>query len=508
MKDPDRQLPPGAPADDGMLQLPPEVMEIGDNRQLSTTLIQQLDQAASQLNAWIAGGERKGADDVRRHVKGFLIGMNVYPRLPLGFRLQALDELAPACRTCDSRIILAMLAAYQQILVQLADEQYAPYRIRIMAHAINHTTRFYRYCLAAYKSLDVRVINRVLRLPRIGTELLTTSGNCETEVRGLKRAICRHELMRRIDFFGQTGRVQEQLWQDVNVLSEEPDVHYFEAGEKLPRMAETAFLVSDLNKPASSPTVVSRLPADVPHATWIIPIQALLGKARQMRQQYRLLGRDGHTQGAPAADEATLLASIECILDSLGKPRRHSNRKTQAGRRIWLEWNAGDAIASWQGDVRPQHRQPAPWTIIDIHEGGMGLECTGRDTVRADVGALVGIRWPVKSGHPRLGFLRWRRTGEDGTYRLGIEFFRLDAVVKKCITAGDNPMRRVIPVLFPASAGNNTAIFPVARLRTGTDYVLLDAEGRTPVRITGLMKTGPNYTVCKIEKSGQGGGKT
>jgi len=486
-----------------MLELPPEVMEIGDNRQLSTTLIQQLDQAASRLNAWITGGERKGTEDVRRHVKGFLIGMNVYPRLPLGFRLQALDELAPACRTCDSKIILAMLAAYQQILVQLADEKYTPYRIQIMAHAINHTIRFYRYCLAAYISLDVRVINRVLCLPRIGTELLTASGDFETEVRGLKHAICRHELTRRIDFFGQTGRVQEQLWQNLNELSEELDVHYFEAGEQLPHLADTAFLVSNLNKPASSPTVVSRLPPDFPHATWIIPIQALLSKARRTRQQFRLLGRDGYMQSAPAADEATLLASIECLLDSLGKPRRNSNRKTQAGQHIWLEWNADDAIASWQDDARSQHRQDAPWTIVDIHEGGMGVECTDRDTVRADVGALVGIRWSAESGYPRLGFLRWRRVREEGTYRLGIEFFRLDAVVKKCITAGSNPMRRVIPVLFPTSTKNNIAIFPVARLRTGTEYVLLDAEGRTPVRITGLMKTGPNYTVCKIEKSGQ-----
>jgi len=495
--------PPAHATDEG-LQLPPDIMELGDNRQLNTALIQQLDHAASRLHAWIASGEKKGGADVRRHVKGFLIGMNVYPRLPLGFRLQALDELAPASKTGDAKIMLAMLATYQHALTQLPGEKYARFRIQIIAHAVNQAIRFYRHCLLGYKVLDVNVINRVLHLSRTGIDTLATAA-CEAETQLLKDAICRHELIRKIDFFGQTRHVQEQLWQDVHTLTEGLEVYCFDAREKLPALAGTTFLVSNLNRPASPPTVVSRLPEDFSHPAWVIPIQPLLKKARQIRQQYKLLlDRDNQqlyqVEGAQTRDQATALASVQCILDSLGLPRRHGTRQVLAAPQIWLEWNASDAIAAWQSDIRPQHRQAVLWSITDIHEGGMGLECVSEDTVTGDVGALVGIRWSADSSYPSLGFLRWRRSETDGKYRLGIEFFRLGATARKCITAGGNPMRRVIPVLIPSNP-ENTAIFPVSRLQTGIHFVLLDTDGRAPIRIDEILKAGPNYTVCKISKS-------
>jgi len=476
------------------LQFPSEILEFGDDKQLSSSLVQQFDAATTHLNTWLSSQAEAEKDAACRQIKGFLVSLNVYSRLPLGFRLQVLDELANVYETCDADLILAMLTSYQQALVHLPDD-YARYRPPIVTHALNLIISFYYHCLHAHKVLDTRVIDRAMHLA--GTEFHADGDQEDASMTELKRAISRHEFIRKLDFFGQSREVQKHLWLDVHRLAEKVDPQCFGAGQPLPQMEGNAFLVSNLLTPSVRPLVVANLPKNYAYKIWIFPVQPLINSLHQAKRQHKALleGLD-----SSSIEHKHGLASAECFLEALSQSGRDQSRENTDGLHVALEWKADDAISACLGNRPTRNRDNILWTISDVHELGAGLECEGADAVKAEINALVGIKWSDNAeDRPRLGFLRWHHTKEQGGCRLGIKFFDREAEVKQCIMTGSDPMRRVIPILIPTKEMGKVAIFPLPNLVPGTTFQLLDRGERKELRIGDVLATGPNYVLCFIE---------
>ncbi len=476
------------------LQLPSDILEFGDDKQLNASLVQQFDAATTHLNTWLSRQAAAEKGEACRQIKGFLVSLNVYSRLPLGFRLQVLNELAPACKTCDADIILAMLTSYQQVLVYLPGDQ-ARYRPPIVTDALNLVISFYCHCLLAHKMLDTRVIDRAMHLAC--SEFHSEANQEDASMIELKQAISRHEFIRKLDFFGQPREVQEHIWLDVNRLAEMVDLHCFGAGQPLPQIEGNAFLVSRLHTPSIRPLTVSNLPKSYPHKTWIFPVQPLINSIHQTRRQHKALleGLD-----ADSSEHKHALASAECFLEALSQSDRQQNRQVMAGLQLALEWRAAEAISACLENRPAKNRDRVLWTVSDIHEHGAGMECESSDAVKAEVNSLVGIRWSDNAeNRPRFGFLRWYQSRERGGCRLGIKFFGREVEAKQCVTTGNNSMRRVIPILIPTQEMGKAAIFPLPNLESGTTFEILDHGERRGICIGDILASGPNYVLCLIE---------
>ena len=185
------------------LQLPSEILEIGDDKQLSASLVQQFDTASTHLNTWLSSQAESEKNEACRQIKGFLVSLNVYSRLPLGFRLQVLNELADVYKTCD--------ADPPSRHADLLSAGSCPPARRLCPlspiHCHTYSEPGYKFLLP----LSPRPQNTGHKIDRPAMHLASTEFHSDADqedasMTELKQAISRHEFIRKLDFFGNPGK--------------------------------------------------------------------------------------------------------------------------------------------------------------------------------------------------------------------------------------------------------------------------------------------------------------
>ena len=194
------------------------------------------------------------------------------------------------------------------------------------------------------------------------------------------------------------------------------------------------------------------------------------------------------------------------IYDNTARFRAHSTQSKSETPDMWemqftLEdeskpTSTEDAVARAAAGIRINRAyQTQEWKMVNVSAGGYCLLWDNKETVRAQVGELVGIRDESNpdSFQWRLGTIRWMKSQNNTDLELGIQMLSPSAIA---ITATPTTERKQAPaslrgLLLPEIASiqqQATVLLPSPPFRPG-DQVHINCNGRSfSVQLTKLVE--------------------
>ena len=496
------------------LRLHPLRMKLGRAELLTDALLLPLNDIEKQLKRYLTGPSAAEAEQLRKSMKKYLARLNASSEIPLDFRLKVLNIFEKELALFDGEMTAAVLNAHK-IGVELvqqaarADAAYYRYLVELVSHAIELAIKLLLQSLERYQAPAVIATRQFFDLARLGLHVaLALDEKDNTVKQRLYKAICNHEFLRSLDFFGKTVAQQQMTWRELqNHIIERAPI-FCRSGETPPKINSKALMVSNVNRPHERARVFESLTDPLTNDCIIIPLDEFLNRLHGAMQRVRNVMQSSDMQKIDLHTEEaiqTTLVGGSGIIHALQTEEREVRRPCGSETRVVLEWDAAKAFvistitSGSENESLPSYANP--WLAIDISKGGVGLERVQGKQLVNTVGSLVGLKWLGSDGMPTLGFVRWFKEPKAGEQRIGIEFLKGQFQLARCTILGgssDLSHIRTWPLLIMPGKGSVTAIFPFPKTTKGMTFALSFNHVDRHFKVAKILHAGPNATICSI----------
>ncbi len=540
------------------LRLHPRRLNLGRAELLSDALTLPFTDIDSRLGHYVLGATTDEKRQLRRSMKNYLGRLNANPHIPLKFRLKVLNRFEQELDLFDADMTAAVLNAHKigVALVQEAarlDQKYFPHLVDMISHAIELAIKLLRIDLEHYRPPAIIVTRQFFELAKLGLEISTQLDPAHADKTArLQQAICKHEFLRRLDFFKHDQARQQMIWHELQYHIKAIQACFYRQGQDMPHDNRISLLIN-LNRPHENGQVIQQTNQQQAAFDCIaMPLDAFIARlGKGIRSVKQVLGDQQQQHKALHTEDALNSTMIggTAILLALKSEKRHQARQSQNNIKVQLlEDLCSSMIKAFS---TPQDKNTdagndvgATWTVVDITADGMCLERMHSTTQRAQpgeqlsrepdrqsggkigeqLGKMVGLHWRFAaiddSNTPpsaqqskiipaRLGFIRWVKEHKSGEQRIGIAFFqprpaqqRQAFILAKAIVLGGNKdlqEKRTWPILIKPHKSSHIAIFPDRNIYKNMSFMVLqDDQHNQHFKVQQIMIAGANYTRCEI----------
>lgn len=496
------------------LRLHPLKLKLGKSELLTDALIRPCNDIEKQLKQYVEGVSADEAEQLRNNMKKYLGKLNASSQIPLDFRLKVLALFEKELELFDNEMTAAVLNAHKigvELVQQAArsDPAYYGYLVDMVSNAIELANKLLLQSLEKYHSPAVITIRQFFDLARLGLSVaMVLDQKHEATRQRLYKAICNHEFLRSLDFFGKTKEQQQVTWRELQRHISNKQPIFCRASESLPEMTGKSFMISSVNRPHERSRVVNALPDSLPGDSIIIPLDEFLNQLHGAMNRVRSVLHSKEIQKMDMHTEEAILSTLvggTGIISALQSEEREVRRPCSVEYRVVLEWDAARAFVippkpiSEDSESLPSYANP--WSAVDISKGGVGIERVDGKPLANTVGSLVGMKWMGVEGMPTMGFVRWFKEPKAGEQRLGIEFLKGRFELARCTVLGgssDLSSKRTWPLLILPGASAITAIFPFPKTSVGMTFSLSYNNREKHFKVIKIFNSGPNATICSI----------
>lgn len=517
---------------EGELRLHPLQMNLGRAELLTDALTLPFTDIESRLGRYALNASPDQRAALVRSMKGYLGRLNANPHIPLSFRLKVLNRFEQELDLFDVEMTAAVLNAHKVgvLLVQQAarkDCDYYPMLIDMVANAMELATRLLRMNLAQYRSPVVIVTRQFFDLARLGLGVAALMGEQAPSKRErLYRAVSNHELLRKLDMFSHDESRQQQIWQELQYHVGALKPRLMHAGEtidgKVMEHADASiWMLINLNRPNDPGRMLTEPPDTIDYDSIVIAMDALIERVKKAVFGVEAIMADRAAQRKSLHTEQALehtLAGGRALLAALHEGRRSTDRKHEHGAGLMLNSNAAQSLtlASQRSGDPVSEEEPADtprWTLIDSSAGGICLECMESNQSDLQPGTLVGLRWQMgeqglrsdyarqPGSMPALAWVRWVRVERAGDQRIGLSFIEPGYKQAKAVVIGANQemdQKRTWPVLVRPGEREHEILFPDTGIYRQMTFMLLQGRQQAHFRISEIIRSGSNYTLCRM----------
>ncbi len=530
---------------DTELRLLPQQLSLGKAELLTDALMLPFTDIESRLGHYALSSSDDEMKSLVKNMKNYLGRLNANPHIPLTFRLNVLKRFEQELDLFDAEMTAAVLNAHKigVILVQEAarnDSAYYPTLIDMIANAIELAVKLLLMNMEQYRAPSVIVTRQFFDLARLGLDVSAAMGDAApSKTARLNKALCNHEMLRKMDFFCKTTVRQQQLWQElqchIGVLT--PLLHH--SGDRHDHGENHAYMMINLNRPNDPGRIIKKLPNPIEYDCIIIALAPLVERLDKAIRSVSAVFRDRHMQKKALHTEQALentLIGGKAILSALQNDKRDHARSKLAEARVQISFDLPETIikafsASEMIEQREKvFNQAHAWTLIDISQHGVCLERIHAGSLSVLPGYLIGLNWlfgedmlttrfaPWKEHFnsdspepPALGFIRWVKVLKAGEQRIGIDFFSPGFKLAKAIIHGGSQSmdaKRSWPVLIKAGKSSHSIIFPETKVYKHMTFMLEQGNQHAYFKITAITDAGQNYSQCNMIRAKASGTST
>ncbi len=500
------------------LRLHPQKLELGKAELLTDALTLPFMDIEKRLNQFIAGTSGIEKQFLQKSMKGYLAKLNANPMIPLQFRLKVLSHFERELELFDSEMTAAVLNAHKigvNLVQKAARSEPGYYRVLVemVSNALELSVKMLRMGFEQYQAPAVLTNRQSFDLMRLGLSVvpaLTEDANQEKE--RLQKIVSSHEFLRMLDFYGKSKDEQHMAWDELTHHVGILEPRLMRKGDHAHDLENETFMTTNFSRPNEAAKIISELPEKFMMDMVLIPLDKFvdrmitaINRVETVLKSTELQQNDLHTEEAL---NRTVIGG-NAILDTLRTKERSAVREDYAGTRLIMEWDAGKAfteahtaIIMDEYEYAPSERSnQAAWSVTNLSKKGAGLERISDDKdFKLGVGAMVGLSWIPHRGEPMLGTVCWIKEPKINEQRLGIRFFQQSFKLYKGVMLGGNDaenLSRTWPVMVKPNKPHHTVIFPDSKIFKNMTFMLTHAGKGAHFKILQVIKTGPNYSICK-----------
>ncbi|MFQ5345714.1 MAG: hypothetical protein ACE5DZ_07120 [Mariprofundus sp.] len=496
-------------------------------QQFKAELVHALSDIESKLDHYVLKKTEVDAKDLALSMKSFLKKLNSHQNISLDFRLKVLNRFEQELDLFNAEITGAMFKAHQIAIVlvqQKARKKPAclPDLIDMIANAIELAVRLLLIDLKQYRVPQMIVTRHVFELARLGLEAASGAGDTiQLQITRLHQMLCNHELLRKLNFFGQPLSHQKKIWQELQHHTRGLKPHLFHHGDSPDDPGCRCLMLINLYKPNQPGRIIDHMPKYIEHDCIIIPLDSFVSSLnRRIRDNETILKDDQKQQEMALHTDKGLEDILFCdkAILAMFKTGNRPLRYTQSSLRIQLCLDPRTAIDRTSSDnnfLTGVHHKPEnadtsnAWNIVDINRYGVRLERMSSDSLASFPNSMAGLNWfdqgrgrhQKKQFRPGLGFIRWAREYKAGEQCIGIEFLDHSyQLAKAALAQGQREIDNIpaLPVLIKQDESSHSIIFPETSIYNGIRFMVLQNNRRTYLKVKKILVAGQNYTLCKI----------
>jgi len=501
------------------LRLHPQKLELGKAELLTDALTLPFMDIEKRLNQFVISSSDSEKLTLQKSMKAYLAKLNANPMIPLQFRLKVLSNFERELELFDSEMTAAVLNAHKigvDLVQKAARSESSYYRVLVdmVSNALELAVKMLRIGFEKYQPPGVLTNRQSFDLMRLGLSVLPAlPEDAFSERERLLKVVSNHEFLRMLDFFGKSKAEQKMVWQELqhHISTLEPKL--LRKGEGAPELTDESYMGSNLVRPNDSAKIISSIPDSSTADMIVIPLDKFIDRMVTAINRVETVLQSSDLQQNDLFTEEALHTTIiggNAILDTLRQQDRAGDRESYASTRLIVEWNAATAFKESHSAVMLEEYQYAPssrvnpdaWSVANVSPEGVGLERVSNEPLVLGVGALIGLNWIPRKGEPMLGTIRWIKEPKSGEHRMGIKFLRQRLKLYKGSLVGhssdDITLSRSWPVLIKPGTPHHTAIFPTQKVYKNMSFILSDEGKGAHFKVIKVMKTGPNFSFCKI----------
>ncbi len=502
------------------LRLHPQKLELGRAELLTDALTIPFMDIEKRLNQFVTGTSGDDKLMLQKSMKAYLAKLNANPLIPLQFRLKVLNNFERELELFDSEMTAAVLNAHKigvDMVQKAARGEPGYYRVLVemISNALELAVKMLRIGYEMYQAPAVLTNRQAFDLMRLGLSVAPVlKEDAEQEKEKLYKVVCSHEFLRMLDFYGKSKAEQKMTWDELNCHVGTLHPILLRKHDKAPDIKGETFMVTNFMRPNEGAKIVSSLPPETASDMVVIPLDAFVDRMVTAINRVETVLKSPELQKGDLFTEEALQQTIvggNAILDTLRTKERIDDRKDYSGTRVMMEWNAAKAFKDAHTAVilddyeyAPSERSnQAAWSVTNISRHGVGLERISHiKDFEIGVGSIVGLSWMPHRNEPMLGTVRWIREPKPGEQRMGIKFFHQNFKLYKGVLMGshsdDGQLSRSWPVLIKPGEASHTAVFPDNKIHRNMTFMLTHDGKGAHFKVIRIMKTGPNYTFCKV----------
>jgi len=535
------QQRPSAPLQlDVDLRLHPQLQELGRAALLTDALLLPFTDIEKRLAALAFGGSDEEVAQLCRSMKSYLGRLNANPHIPLKFRLEVLNRFEQELDLFDGEMTASVLNAHKIAILMVQEKaktasSFYPVLVEMIANAIELSVKLLLLSLNSYRAQTIMATRQFFDLARLGLDVATvTDGHRCDGIQRLHQAICKHELLRRIDFFALPPSLQQRVWQELQCHIKLLHPCYYRQETALPESLQQEALVSNLNRPNNAAQFCLTPQQSMAFDAIIIPVHTFHERLQKASHHARTILQQPHNQSKNLHTEHELentLLGTTTILRALSTKQRSEDRLVRNDIHIALEHIATAGIAKAFEKEPTESNEPTdyaiirfgesgkkkqahPWHIVNMHNNGICLECVSPGVGALVSGSLVGLDWLVPDdvetapfagdaipAWKKLGIIRWVKNSKPGEQSVGIEFLPGDYRLASGMMPGGNKQteaERTWPVLIRQHQGKRTMLLPETGIFRQTSLVIALGDKQAVFKVNQVMHVGNNYTECQI----------
>lgn len=498
------------------LRLHPQQLKLGKAELLTDAITLPFTDIESKLSAYAfncSEGERK---KLCNSMKSYLGRLNANPLIPLSFRLKVLKRFEKELNLFDGEMTAAVLNSHKIAITLVQKEAreeshyYSPL-VEMIANAVELAGKILQLTLESYQATPVIATRQFFELARLGLDIIPLldekeSANC----RRLTVAICRHELLRAMDFYSKTIEQQQIVLKELAYHVDALDAFLLRSGEHNQAAERERALLSNINRPNDPPALVDQFQGSIPFDAIVLPVDKLLHRLTTAVDRIEeLQASDEKQSNTLYTEEAVNTTRIggNTILDAITMRKERLLRNTDSNIHLHIEWDSTKAfIHSIKAESDNYEKSSgAAWRVINRSDHGCSIEQLQTDNREIHVGSMIGIIHADSA--IKLGFIRWMKQSKSGETQLGICYFSQPyKLVHANIESGSKAMneKRSWPLLVSPGKGALTAYFPENRIYQNMVFIINSGENRLYFKVREISETGPNYCKCFIVRARTG----
>lgn len=499
---------------DTELRLHPQRLNLGKAELLTDAITLPFTDIEGKLNAYAINSSEAERKLLTIGMKSYLGRLNANPLIPISFRMKVLNRFEQELNLFDGEMTAALLNAHKIAIDMVQSEArkesryYAPL-VEMIGNAVEMAVKILQLTLEQYRATPVIATRQFFELARLGLEVAAAlDAQFKPMARQLITAICRHELLRAIDFFSKTVAQQHMIIRELEYHISLLQAHYCRQSSPLPASASNASLLTNMSRPNDPPQLMQKIQGSLPFDAIIIPVDALIQRLHTAVAHIESLHKNRDWQRNQLhTEEAILTTQVggHAILDALTIRPQRRQRISYPNTHVTFEWNSLKSFLQKAAQQSETDRTDQQWRLIDSEDAGICVERLHGDVKLSDaVGCIVGINWFPDSGEAKLGFVRWMKQSRNAEQRLGIELFRQPVkVVQANIESGSKAMnaKRSWPLLILPANGSLTAWFPENRVYRNMVFIIRNGDKNIHFKIKKIIESGPNYCKCTVVRA-------
>jgi len=500
------------------LRLHPQKLTLGKAELLTDALTLPFMDIEKRLNQFITGTSGVEKKFLQKSMKGYLAKLNANPLIPLQFRLKVLSHFERELELFDSEMTAAVLNAHKigvDLVQKAARSEPGYYRVLVemVSNALELSVKMLRMGFEQYQAPAVLTNRQSFDLMRLGLSVvpaLTEDANQEKE--RLQKIVSSHEFLRMLDFYGKSKDEQKMAWDELTHHVGILEPRLMRKCDHSHDLENETFMITNFSRPNEAAKIISELPEKFTMDMILIPLDSFVDRMITAINRVETVLKSAELQQNDLHTEEALNRTViggNAILDTLRTKERSAVREDYAGTRLIMEWDASKAfkeahtaIIMDEYEYAPSERSnQAAWSVTNLSKKGAGLERISDDKdFKLGVGAMVGLSWIPHRGEPMLGTVCWIKEPKINEQRLGIRFFQQSFKLYKGVMLGGNDaenLSRSWPVMVKPNKPHHTVIFPDSKIFKNMTFMLTHAGKGAHFKILQVIKTGPNYSICK-----------